>query len=698
MTMKSFLPGFSFVIFYFLIGIKRVCCGDKCGQLSVNTHNTTEGKPVIFHFVVSLGKNVTWQKKLGSVFKNLEGEKYHLAFDGSRTTHSLSILETKHEDTGEYRVNCGSTVSNSIYLNIVYSKPSVPVFSNVEAHEYCTPRTCIVAIVNKLETIECTVKGGSRDMTLNLLKNNMKLTNTNQTHKQIYSITHFYIRYSFIPSQTDTDIKFTCTVKDASQLVQSSTSVVMYIIVPPNKIEVNVHEVIEGEEGEVQCIAMNGRPPLKSDMSIGSKSETYTKTKNTTKPGNLYDIITWTTRSFTRDDNQKKILCCSNIGGKICGDTKINVLFKPKLIKVVEVFKQNKDNGDTNITLKFSVEESNPKSSIVISGVKHIEQSWVDDKIEQQNKTYGWTYTSIQSFIFTRHDNSREIKCEVKNEGFPDLRLNVEYTLDITYYPIVTISEKEQKTVYVGDDVDLTCNVDSNPPSTLSWQNQTGIIKEIFGEKTIKLYLTNVSTDHSKTYSCKARNGIGGIVSRNITLIVKDPSERQENEAIKPSAEASFALVIGPIIGCILVIIIAVIVALIVLKKRQNKTPNKRNIHEINIEERNENLHPTGNDPTHNNIATSSGNADATEQPEYACVIPKKDRRKFPAMKETNDADNKNNERGDNLVYADLDLAEYPDLAAKRPLVTLHEQTEYVSIDFSKTGAAAIADSSGDNN
>jgi hypothetical protein len=56
------------------------------------------------------------------------------------------------------------------------------------------------------------------------------------------------------------------------------------------------------------------------------------------------------------------------------------------------------------------------------------------------------------------------------------------------------------------------------------------------------------------------------------------------------------------------------------------------------------------------------------------------------------------NKRGNNLVYADLDIAEYPDLAVKRPLVTMHEQTEYVSIDFSKTGAATIADSYGDDN
>jgi hypothetical protein len=56
------------------------------------------------------------------------------------------------------------------------------------------------------------------------------------------------------------------------------------------------------------------------------------------------------------------------------------------------------------------------------------------------------------------------------------------------------------------------------------------------------------------------------------------------------------------------------------------------------------------------------------------------------------------NEMRDNLVYADLDIAEYPDMAAKKPLVTMHEQTEYVSIDFSKTGVAAITDSNGDNN
>ncbi|XP_060569330.1 uncharacterized protein LOC132727770 [Ruditapes philippinarum] len=160
------------------------------------------------------------------------------------------------------------------------------------------------------------------------------------------------------------------------------------------------------------------------------------------------------------------------------------------------------------------------------------------------------------------------------------------------------ISEnKNLKRFYLGEDVDLTCDVDSNPLSTLSWHNHTGVIDEIFGAKRIDLHLRNVSIDHSQTYSCKAHNGIGGIVTRNISLIVKDPSERPVTEAIKPSAESNISSVVGPVIGCLFfAILIAVIVALIIRMKRQNEPLKKRNIHEIKIEERKPSLHPTGND------------------------------------------------------------------------------------------------------
>ncbi|XP_060567899.1 uncharacterized protein LOC132726579 [Ruditapes philippinarum] len=671
-------------------------CPERCGKLSTTKSYVIEGDPVAFQFSVDPGKNITWEKKVETTYTQLKDQKYSIRVLQERKVHSLDILKTEYSNSGEYRVNCGDTVSNSIYLNIVYSPPSNPVFSNVVSKFYCESEECILATLDKLVTVECYVVGGSKPIELNMFKNGAKLTNTNKTSKDINTITYNYIRYSFIPTMSDINAMFTCTVNNPAIQEPLATSIMLYTEVPPKSIEVNANEVVEGEQAVVQCITKNVRPPLMSDLSIGIEKPNTTK-KVEKAPDNLYTITTSTTQIFKRIHNQDKVYCCSKIGENKCETKNINVLFPPKNVTVEEISKHNKENGDTVMTLKFIVAESNPRSSIDLGGLKHVQRKMVDKRNDPVNETHGWIYTLIWSFNFKKDDDKREIKCDVQNDGFPDLELSYIYTLNITYYPIVTISENEHKTVYLGEDVDLTCDVDSNPLSTLSWHNQTAVIDEIFGAKRIELHLTNVSTNHSQTYSCKAQNGIGGIVSRNITLTVKDPSERPVTEAIKPSAESNIATLVGPVVGLLFAILIAVIVALIIRTKRQNEPLNKRNIHEIKIEERKPSLHPTGNEPVYNNTAAASGKAEAVEQPEYACVIPKKDRGETnnEAIK---DAGNKNNESGDNLVYADLDLAEYPDLAAKRPLVTMHEQTEYVSIDFSKTGTAAIADSSGDGN
>ncbi|XP_060569329.1 cell adhesion molecule 3-like isoform X2 [Ruditapes philippinarum] len=370
----------------------------------------------------------------------------------------------------------------------------------------------------------------------------------------------------------------------------------LYTAVPPKSIEVNGIEVVEREQAVIQCITKNCRPPLMSDLSIGiEKPNTTTKVEKA--PDNLYTITTSTTQIFTRTQNQDKVLCCSNIGETRCETKNINVLFPPKNVTVEEIFKHNEENGDTMMTLKFIVTESNPRSSIDLSGLKHVKRMLVDKRNDPESETYGWIFTEIWRFNFTKDDNMREIKCAVKNSGFPDLELSFIRTLNITYFPIVTISENEHKTVYLGEDVDLTCDVDSNPLSTISWHNHTGVIDEIFGAKRIELHLTDVSINHSQTYSCKAHNGIGGIVSRNITLtIIKDPCERPVSEAIKPSTESNVAHVVGLLISCLLcAILIAVIVVLIIRNKQQIEPSNKRKIHEPKIEEIKP-LHPTGKD------------------------------------------------------------------------------------------------------
>ncbi|XP_053408780.1 carcinoembryonic antigen-related cell adhesion molecule 1-like isoform X2 [Mercenaria mercenaria] len=120
------------------------------------------------------------------------------------------------------------------------------------------------------------------------------------------------------------------------------------------------------------------------------------------------------------------------------------------------------------------------------------------------------------------------MRCEVKNPQFPNLELVQLYRPNITYAPIITVSGQDNGVAYLGDDVFLTCHVDSNPPSTLSWYNQTHLIKELYGAKNFDLQLVNISFDHSQTYTCVAHNSIGSIKSKNVTLVVKD-SESQTN-------------------------------------------------------------------------------------------------------------------------------------------------------------------------
>ncbi|XP_060599347.1 uncharacterized protein LOC132752949 [Ruditapes philippinarum] len=155
---------------------------------------------------------------------------------------------------------------------------------------------------------------------------------------------------------------------------------------------------------------------------------------------NMYTITTSITKHFTRLHNQVKVMCCSTIGNGICREKRVNVLFPPKDIHVEEMLKQNQDNGNTRIELKYTVAESNPNSSIGMSGVENVARTLVDKTYERKNGTHGWALTVIWTFNFTRFDDKREIKCQVRTDGFPELNLEHIYKLNITYSPIVNIS------------------------------------------------------------------------------------------------------------------------------------------------------------------------------------------------------------------------------------------------------------------
>jgi hypothetical protein len=68
-------------------------------------------------------------------------------------------------------------------------------------------------------------------------------------------------------------------------------------------------------------------------------------------------------------------------------------------VTVQEISNQNEENGDTMITLKFAVAESNPRSYIEINGLKHVQPELVNEKYEPENKTNGWRFTAVSDVI-----------------------------------------------------------------------------------------------------------------------------------------------------------------------------------------------------------------------------------------------------------------------------------------------------------
>jgi hypothetical protein len=51
------------------------------------------------------------------------------------------------------------------------------------------------------------------------------------------------------------------------------------------------------------------------------------------------------------------------------------------------------------MTLKFLVAESNPRSSIDLSGLKHVKRMLVDKRNDPESETYGWIFTEVREIL-----------------------------------------------------------------------------------------------------------------------------------------------------------------------------------------------------------------------------------------------------------------------------------------------------------
>ncbi|XP_026679831.1 neural cell adhesion molecule 2-like [Diaphorina citri] len=124
------------------------------------------------------------------------------------------------------------------------------------------------------------------------------------------------------------------------------------------------------------------------------------------------------------------------------------------------------------------------------------------------------------------HDNGKELTCRAENSRMSAPAITHSIRLNVTYPPILSIkpvTHVDLDQIREGDDLQLTCKVDANPPIRyINWYHGSQIISsisEVRHQDHRRLYLTNLNASSSGEYTCVASNSEG--VSRSSPFNLK---------------------------------------------------------------------------------------------------------------------------------------------------------------------------------
>ncbi|XP_035669543.1 fibroblast growth factor receptor 4-like isoform X1 [Branchiostoma floridae] len=122
------------------------------------------------------------------------------------------------------------------------------------------------------------------------------------------------------------------------------------------------------------------------------------------------------------------------------------------------------------------------------------------------------TTTAVLNYVLdvSKYDNAKPYRCQAMYRGPVGVR-EQKVTLDIRYAPTTHMTYPLGTQVREGDDVLLRCGVDSNPPSTVSWERLEGAMPpnhKLYEEHHL-LRIVGITRQFHGTYQCKAENSLG---------------------------------------------------------------------------------------------------------------------------------------------------------------------------------------------
>jgi hypothetical protein len=116
------------------------------------------------------------------------------------------------------------------------------------------------------------------------------------------------------------------------------------------------------------------------------------------------------------------------------------------------------------------------------------------------------TTSSIISLPINKDENLSEIVCRVLHPALQEV-LVAKVTFNVLYPPQIVTHMTSDNTISEGESVTLTCDVESNPPASITW-TKLGIGETFISSESI-LSLPVISWKDTGTYQCQGENSLG---------------------------------------------------------------------------------------------------------------------------------------------------------------------------------------------
>ena len=129
-----------------------------------------------------------------------------------------------------------------------------------------------------------------------------------------------------------------------------------------------------------------------------------------------------------------------------------------------------------------------------------------------------WRSVSRLRLPVNHEDNSASLSCHVSHDALEEDLVD-EVSLNIFYPPRVSVRSSRDPLLSEGDSVTLSCDVDSNPPATISWRKLEKSTRYVSNQASFTI--SSATRSSAGSYQCVAENELGLSQPETIVLDVE---------------------------------------------------------------------------------------------------------------------------------------------------------------------------------